>query len=137
MKKAILSIFIISLFLSLGFSQNNLYSLKINIIGLKNDKGNIFLQLFNEKNEIVIKKQAKIENKKCTFFINNLAKGKYSIRYFHDENNNNSLDNNWLGLPNEGYGFSNNAKSNFGPPPIEKRLFLISKNSEITLTINC
>ncbi|MBN1250670.1 MAG: DUF2141 domain-containing protein, partial [Bacteroidales bacterium] len=82
------------------------------------------------------KKSLKIINKQCVFIINNLKSGKYSIIYFHDENENEKLDTNWLGIPREGYGFSNNASSKFGPPPIKDRLFDINKNIKIILTIN-
>ena len=30
---------------------------------------------------------------------------------------NGKLDTNWLGIPKEGYGFSNDAKGSFGAPP--------------------
>lgn len=34
----------------------------------------------------------------------------------HDENSNNILDTNWVGMPKEGIGMSNNAKGRMGPP---------------------
>jgi uncharacterized protein (DUF2141 family) len=37
-----------------------------------------------------------------------LAPGKYAVQVMHDENGNNQLDSNFLGIPSEGYGFSNN-----------------------------
>jgi uncharacterized protein (DUF2141 family) len=40
----------------------------------------------------------------------------YAVAMFHDENNNGELDHNFLGIPTEGYGFSNNPKLRFGPP---------------------
>ncbi len=39
-----------------------------------------------------------------------LAPGEYAIRLMHDENGNGSLDRNPLGMPIEGYGFSNNPR---------------------------
>jgi uncharacterized protein (DUF2141 family) len=37
-----------------------------------------------------------------------LPPGKYAVQVMHDENGNNELDANFLGIPSEGYGFSNN-----------------------------
>ena len=39
-----------------------------------------------------------------------LAPGKYAIRLMHDENGNGKLDSNLVGMPTEGYGFSNNPR---------------------------
>lgn len=45
-----------------------------------------------------------------------LAAGQYAVGIFHDVNLNNKMDNNFLGLPKEQCGFSNNARALFGPP---------------------
>ena len=42
--------------------------------------------------------------------------GTYAVQVFHDENDNLRIDRNFLGLPTEGMGFSNNAPFRFGPP---------------------
>lgn len=39
-----------------------------------------------------------------------LAPGKYALRLMHDENDNGKLDSNLIGMPTEGYGFSNNPQ---------------------------
>ncbi|MBK7290922.1 MAG: DUF2141 domain-containing protein [Chitinophagaceae bacterium] len=39
-----------------------------------------------------------------------------SIAILHDENDDGKMNSNFLGLPKEGYGFSNNVMGNFGPP---------------------
>lgn len=39
-----------------------------------------------------------------------LAPGDYAIRLMHDENGNGKLDQNLVGMPTEGYGFSNNPR---------------------------
>ena len=41
---------------------------------------------------------------------------KYAIAVYHEVNGNGKLDKNFLGIPTEGYGFSNNARGTFGPP---------------------
>lgn len=44
------------------------------------------------------------------------APGFYAVALFHDENNNHHLDTTLLGIPSEGYGFSQNPKLVLGPP---------------------
>jgi len=46
----------------------------------------------------------------------NLPPGRYVVTAYHDENDNDEFDTNFLGLPEEGYGFSNDAPVTLGPP---------------------
>jgi uncharacterized protein (DUF2141 family) len=45
--------------------------------------------------------------------------GVYAVQAFHDQNDNFDLDRNFLGLPKEGMGFSNDAPMRFGPPSFD------------------
>ncbi|MSO75252.1 MAG: DUF2141 domain-containing protein [Alphaproteobacteria bacterium] len=45
-----------------------------------------------------------------------LPPGEYAIAAFHNENASGEFDTNFLGMPEEGYGFSNGAKAFLGPP---------------------
>ncbi|MGD9538425.1 MAG: DUF2141 domain-containing protein [Alphaproteobacteria bacterium] len=45
-----------------------------------------------------------------------LPPGTYAVAAFHDENVSGSVDTNFLGIPTEGYGFSNGARVFLGPP---------------------
>jgi uncharacterized protein (DUF2141 family) len=49
-----------------------------------------------------------VANKRSEIVFDNLASGNYAIFLFHDVNNNNKMDKNFLGIPKEGYGASNN-----------------------------
>jgi uncharacterized protein (DUF2141 family) len=51
-----------------------------------------------------------------TMSFENLSPGDYAVQLFHDENDNGKMDSNLFGIPSEGFGFSNNARANFGPP---------------------
>lgn len=42
--------------------------------------------------------------------------GDYAAQVFHDENGNEDVDQNFIGIPKEGVGFSRNARIVFGPP---------------------
>ena len=45
---------------------------------------------------------------RCDFL--SIPPGTYALGVVHDENMNGKLDTKWLGIPKEGYGFSNDAK---------------------------
>ena len=125
--------FCIVLFSFYAFSQEKVVTLNLEISGLRNNKGNILLQLADSIGSLVSKKSEKISGNKCILQFNELKPGKYAIRYFHDENANDTLDTNWMGIPIEGYGFSNNAIAIFGPPSLNKRLFEVRSNLKISL----
>jgi len=112
------------------FSQ---FKLEIEITEIRNDTGNIMLQLFDENEKIIAEEVGQIKEKKCSFSITDLKSGKYAVRYFHDENLNGKMDANQFGIPTEGYGFSNNVSGKFGPPLFEKWLFEIREDKRIML----
>jgi uncharacterized protein (DUF2141 family) len=109
------------------------YNLEIEILEVKNNKGNIMLQLFDENHNLVSQEKGFIKDNKSIIKINNLAPGKYAVRYFHDENLNGILETNRIGKPTEGYGFSNDAYGTFGPKSFDKWLFEIKEDRKIAL----
>ncbi len=113
-----------------GISQIKLI---IEITEIRNNTGNIMLQVLDENEKIIVQEMSPIKDKMCTFSIPGLTPGKYAVRYYHDENLNGKMDTNLVGKPTEGYGFSNNVVGKFGPPPFEKWLFGIDGDQKITL----
>ncbi len=61
-----------------------------------------------------------------------LVPGTYAVKVFHDENNNNELDVNWMGIPKEPYGFSNDAMGTFGPPSFQQAAFEVKPGTNTT-----
>ena len=53
------------------------------------------------------------------FVFLDLSPGAYAVAAFHDENGNEELDTNFVGVPQEGFGFGNGAKGRFGPPDFD------------------
>ena len=51
--------------------------------------------------------------------VEGVAPGGYAVQAFHDANGNADLDRSFLGLPEEGVGFSRDAPMRFGPPDFE------------------
>lgn len=47
------------------------------------------------------------------------AAGVYAVAVYHDTNGNRDFDRNAVGMPTEGYGFSNDAPTRFGAPSFD------------------
>ena len=130
MKKIIITITALIIVCNYTFSQ---FSLKIEITGLRNNKGKVMLQVFDENEKILTLEMSDIKEMGCRFTVENLQQGKYAVRYFHDENLNQAMETNMVGKPTEGYGFSNNVTGTYGMPPFEKWLFDLSEDKTIVL----
>ena len=64
-----------------------------------------------------------------------LPYGEYALKLYHDENGNGKLDRNFIGIPKESYGFSNNPRTFAGPASYRQALFEF-KVPDHTLTIH-
>ena len=70
-----------------------------------------------------------IELKESHEFIINLPEGIYAIALFVDVNKNLKIDKNFLGIPKEQFGFSNNAMGKFSAPSFEQAKFKVEGNT--------
>ena len=78
---------------------------------------------------------AGIQNKKASLVFKNLPPGNYAVFLFHDANNNNKMDKNFLGIPKEGYGASKNSLPFAAAPGFKENRFTVPQNSIIDLKI--
>ena len=124
----------IILFVFISSDISGQVTLKIEIRNLENNLGYILMDFRDGDDKEVKGFSGKITDKTCNIVINDLNPGKYSFKYFHDDNDNKKLDTNWIGIPKEGYGFSNNAKGHFGPPEFIETVFEVKKDTSIVCT---
>ena len=61
--------------------------------------------------------------------------GTYAIGLYIDANENEKMDTNFLGIPKEQFGFSNDAKGSFGPPSFESASFELVKSKKIVINL--
>ena len=117
-----------------SISQN----ITVKITNLDNNKGKVFVALYDSENTFLGKAYKSSVNpildNSCEVVFKNVPNGTYAISLFHDENDNNKMDSNFLGIPKEDYGCSNNARGFMGPPKWKDAQFVISNNS-VTQTI--
>lgn len=119
------------------YSQKN--EIVVNVSGLRTEKGKCLLYLYNNKSgfptdakKAINTTTGSILNGKSTLILKGIADGEYAISVIHDENDNSVLDTNFLGMPKEGVGVSNNAKGFFGPPSYEDSKIQVNKKSFTT-----
>jgi uncharacterized protein (DUF2141 family) len=117
-------------------------SLVIQVKGLKNTNGKVNIALYNSGSSFNNSNQAfktaivPINAIPLEILFDSLPPGEYAFAVFHDENSNQNLDQNFLGIPKEGFGFSNNASGSFGPPSYENAKFNVPSQSRVTQLIN-
>lgn len=128
--KSIITITIIVLGSLVGMSQNNL---TVKIKGLKTNEGTVMVRLYNANEKLIKKTKATVSNYETSVDFKNLPAGTYAVQYYHDENNNGKMDTGMFGKPEEGYGYSNDARGFMGPADFEDQIFEIKSNKTITL----
>jgi len=121
----------LSLMLSAAVRGQN--KLEVEITELRSDQGPVMLELFDAQHQSIMRQSGVIKNGKATLVLSNLKPGRYAVRYYHDENNNQKLDTNLLGIPTEGYGFSNDAYGTFGPKSFDQWLVDVQHDTRIVL----
>jgi uncharacterized protein (DUF2141 family) len=120
--------------------SENIGTLKVVVSGLKNDRGDIKIGLFDSaesyqgKAERFRGSNLSIVDKRAEWLIEGIPFGEYAVKLFHDEDKDNEIDKNFIGLPTESFGFSNNPKIRFGPPGFDKTKFLFN-SKEMTIVI--
>lgn len=132
---------IIFLFLTFYFFELNAFDLVVNVEGLSNNKGRLLIGLFNspdyfpEFDDRTTGVYAQIFNKAGSYTFKKLPEGLYAVAVIHDENYNDVLDTGFLGIPKEGYAFSNNITGLFGPPKFNDVTVLLKKDTEIFIEL--
>jgi len=77
----------------------------------------------------------KVPSSKARCDFEGIPPGTYALVVLHDENMNGKVDTNWIGIPKEGYGFSNDAKASFSAPSFQDASFLYD-GQMLEMTIN-
>ncbi|MDX2151611.1 MAG: DUF2141 domain-containing protein [Bryobacteraceae bacterium] len=118
------------------------FTLTVHLTGFKSDRGKVAVALFDnaaayptkpEKarasvREAIVNGEARVEFK-------DLPAGTYAIAAYHDANGNGKMDTNFIGIPKEPTGASNDAKGRMGPPSFKAAQFSLSGNQRVTVTM--
>jgi uncharacterized protein (DUF2141 family) len=129
---------------ALTFAQSpSCPGIHVKILNIRNSIGTIDCALFDSPvgfpidvllsatNAMILK----IRNTQTHCDFEDVPPGTYALAVIHDENMNGKLDTNWLGIPKEGYGFSNGAKALLHAPSFSAASFQYDGGT-IDLTIS-
>ena len=103
--------------------------LSVEVTGVRNDNGSVRCGLyaspngFREPGREIHGAVAHIRNGQATCVFNGLAAGTYAVAVFHAETNETQMETGLFGKPKQGYGFSGNPSSMFGPPGFDSAAF--------------
>lgn len=127
-----------------ALAQSPCPGIDVKILNIRNSTGTVACALFESPegfpseylhsatNVMVIK--IRKSQARCNF--QDIPPGTYAMAVIHDENMNGKLDTNWLGVPTEGYGFSNNAKGFLSAPSFSDAQFSYDgRNIELTMSL--
>lgn len=114
----------------------------IRITGIKGNAGKIIVQVFRDEPSY----QAQAPYKKFTFQKNGLTKGTlnvniqleagiYGFTLIDDENGNGKIDKNLIGIPKEGFGFSNFFMEKMKRPTFDDFKTNLKEHAEIIMKV--
>ncbi len=114
--------------------------LRVDVNGLRSGDGEVHLAVFATpatfpRSEAMLAEaivRAKAAGVHWVF--SGLKPGTYALAVYHDENENHEFDRGFLGIPLEGFGFSNDAQVFFGPPDFADAAVTVpGKGARITI----
>src|SRR6266851_1605425 len=103
----------------------------VTVDGLHSNQGNIFVGLyaspakFLQGNQCDASLKVKASTGPVTVAFDNLPPGTYAVGAYHDENGNDHLDTNLVGLPIEGYALSNGVRAILSKPTFQQAAFTV------------
>ncbi|HLG98110.1 MAG TPA: DUF2141 domain-containing protein [Bryobacteraceae bacterium] len=106
---------------------------------VRSSTGSVFIAVYDRDTSFMKPPLAKLARKanaapgEIKFVVHDLPPGTYAVSSYHDENSNGKLDTNSLGVPTEGYGFSNDAQGAGGPPKFAQAAFDFDGKSAKTI----
>jgi uncharacterized protein (DUF2141 family) len=107
--------------------------LRVHLDGFRNNNGKAHCSLFNDGDPAAFPENGKkafkdadsaaIANAYAEIDFSGVPPGKYALVCYHDENSNGKFDESALGMPEEGYCFSNNVKPQLSAPNFNECAF--------------
>ena len=116
------------------------HQLDVQINGINSPKGAIAIALYTDEKDFLDFEKAyryySIPAKeKHTYVFSDLKEGTYAIAAFYDENSNNLLDKNFIGITKEALGTSGTPKNKFGPPKFKNCKFYLNSDQAIEIEL--
>ncbi len=128
-----------SLLIGHAQNENKTFDVVAKVTNIESNNGTVYYALYDSDESMMQRKatqsqMSSIENGVATITFSNVEVGDYSIVCYHDENDNNKMDFNEMGMPLEKYGVSNNKINPYGPPTFNDTKFEV-KDTNLTFEI--
>lgn len=98
-------------------------NLTVEMTGFRSDEGSALVYLFSSAEAFpsdyeaaVRTRKAEVRDGKVTVVLEAVPAGTWAISVIHDEDDDGELRTNFIGIPREGVGTSNNPAARMGPP---------------------
>lgn len=116
-------------------------TLRLEVGDFRNNIGTLQCRLFARAadfpdGEGVLTVRVPINGRKAACAFPNIEAGTYAVAVVHDENNNGRVDKNFLGVPTEGYGASNNRTYALSSPKWEESKLVLKPSETLMLQVN-
>ena len=134
---------ILCIIFSISFQANNVAvesELTIVVDNIEEIQGRILIGVFDKEEdypeeEKMFKALAIQVDASSVTGVVTLPKGDYAVALFHDVNNDEVCNTNWIGIPKEAFGFSNNIKPFFSLPSFDKVKVNVEENKIIGISL--
>jgi len=103
----------------------------VTVTGLHSAQGGVYVGLyatpskFLNGTQVDAMRKVKAGTGRVTVVFDNLAPGTYAVGAYHDENNNDHMDTDFVGLPTEGYALSNGVRAVMSKPTFQQAAFSV------------
>lgn len=121
---------LLSLFL-LFSSYTSSETVKIELVGFKNDKGKAYVRIRDVNDKVISQKIISIKDKKASITIDSNGVSSVAVDAYHDENGNGKMDFNLFGAPTEAWGVSSENRPMLRAPTLEEILVPVKKGSVV------
>ena len=109
-------------------------NLRIVATNVKSDQGKLYVWVYDKKDDWLsdryrTQKSVTVAGNRTNDTVTVellLPAGEYALSIFQDVNDNGKLESNFIGLPKEPAGLSNNLRPKFGPPKYKNAMFTVT-----------
>jgi uncharacterized protein (DUF2141 family) len=116
-------------------------NLTVIVRGLRSDQGRLSaglydsLETFMRDGQEVATCSVPIHDGVARCVFEDVPPGRYAVGLMHDEDADGKFDSGFLGIPQEGYGFSRDARGTLGPPSFDAAAFQWDAHANGAITV--
>jgi uncharacterized protein (DUF2141 family) len=143
MKNIVPLLIVIGILVTTSFTSPTVITIPIVVKNIKNSKGRLSIGVFKDASSFEEEKPHKIILVSKKDLMNGTLKtyieiesGVYGLSILDDENSDYKMQYNMIGMPKEGFGFSNYYHTGFTKPNFKQFLVVINPSQKAAITFN-